>query len=134
MRSSKKEIQPLDTIINFTKVDVSPSFTICNQLLDDAKTNCFREQMHKKITENLLNFSFTTEKPINETITVVLLINNKGVVSLQEFQSSSFVKAEIPNLRHCIETSIADLPKLSPAIKRGIPVATQYTLPIRLKE
>lgn len=131
--SSKKEKQPLDTIIDFTKVDVSPSFSICNELLDEAKTNCFRENMYKQMTKKMYDFSFATEETIDETITVVLLINNKGTVSLQVIECSDFIKDEIPDLQYYIESSIQNLPKLSPAIKRGIPVATQYKLPIRIQ-
>lgn len=130
---SKKEKQPLGAIIDFTKVDVSPSFSICNELLDEAKTNCFRENMYKQMTKNLYEFSFATEEIIDETVTVVLLINNKGTVSLQVIECSDSIKNEIPDLQYYVETSIKSLPKLSPAIKRGIPVATQYKLPIRIR-
>lgn len=130
---TKKELQQLDTIINFSKVDTSPSFKNCTELIDQEKTNCFRENIHKKITNSLRFFSFSAKESINETIIVFLLIDEKGEVSLQKIESSDFVKKEIPDLLLSIKSSIDSLPTLQPAIKRGIPVATQYKLPIQIR-
>lgn len=130
--NKKVEGQVLDTIVDFTKVDVSPSFSVCDKLIDEAKTKCFRANMHQQLTKRLRNFSFPINEIIDETIIVVLLINQSGKVSLQEVQSSDFIQEQIPDLLEFIEKSIDSLPKLQPAIKRGIPVVTQYELPIQI--
>lgn len=131
--SSNKNTHDLNGIINFSKVDASPSFKICKDLIDDEKTACFRTNIHQQLTKNLETTCFILEEEINETITVVLLIDKKGKVSLQELKVTELKQSELPNLEACIKKAIDGLPNLHPAIKRGIPVATQYWLPIKIK-
>lgn len=130
---AKPNIQQLDSIINFTKVDVSPSFKVCDKLIEEAKTKCFRANIHQQMTKYLKASSFATKQAINEEVEVILLINKKGKITLQEVKSSEMLQQEIPDLITVIKTSIDSFPKLTPASKRGIPVATQYTLPIRIQ-
>ncbi len=128
----KQKAQSIDTIIDFTKVDVSPSFDNCKNLLDKAKTNCFRDEIQKRITVNLEAYHFTTENFIDEVILIDVLINNKGKFKLLNISSTENIKSELPKLDSLLQNSIKKLPKVSPAIKRGIPVNTQYQLPIRI--
>ncbi|MBS9774662.1 MAG: hypothetical protein KGV59_05840 [Tenacibaculum sp.] len=129
----KKKTQRLDTIIDFTKVDTYPSFINCKKLIDDEKTLCFRNNIHNRITKSLNTFPFNVKDSLNEELLVILIINKKGKVCLQEIQSSDSLQKKLPNLIDYIGKSIDSLPKLSPAIKRGIPVTTQYKLPIKIK-
>lgn len=131
--SKNRNAQPLDTIVDFTKVDVSPSFKMCDKLIDDAKTKCFRANIHQQLTKNFKQIELTTEEDFNELINVNLLIDKQGEVSLKEITTSDLLQKLLPDLEVCIEKSISSLPKLSPAIKRGIPVTTQYKLPIKIK-
>ena len=125
--------QVLDTLVNFTKVDTSPYFKVCENLLDEAKTNCFRMNVHKQITKHLqsLNLSFEEEEAFE--MTVVLTINNTGNVSLKNILCASTFNKEVAVLKREINLAISNLPKLNPALKRGIPVATEYKLPIKIK-
>lgn len=130
---AKKQTQLLDTIVDFTKVDVSPSFTICDSLIDDEKTACFRKEIHNRFAEELLKHPIKITDSINEVVTVFLLIDAKGKVSLKNIQSSEVIQKEIPMLDSLLIVSVNNLPVLQPAIKRGIPVATQYQLPIKIQ-
>jgi len=70
---------------------------------------------------------------IDETIFVKLMIDHKGKVSLQKVDGmSDILQKEIPALDSLLHKSIQNLPKLQPAIKRGIPVVAQYQLPIKI--
>ncbi len=129
---SKIENQAIDTIIDFTRVDVSPSFDNCKNLLDEAKTNCFRNEIQKRIAESLKQHHFTTENILNEVVLIDVLINNKGEFILLNISSTENLKSELPKLDSLLQKSIKDLPEVSPAIKRGIPVTTQYQLPVRI--
>ncbi len=131
--NTKESIKKLDTIVDFTKVDVSPSFKVCDELIGKEKTDCFRSNMRLQITRNLSPSHFFTKKPINETIVVVLLIDKTGKIHLKEIQHSDFIKAKNPDLINSVKTAIVRLPQLQPAIKRGIPVTTQYHLPIKIQ-
>lgn len=130
---AKQHDQKLDTIVNFSKVDVSPSFIICDSLIDNDKTTCFRNTIHQEFTKNLSKHRFKVKNTIDEKINLDLLIDSKGKVSLQQIHSSKKVQEELPKLDSLLTISVCQLPKLRPAIKRGIPVTTQYQLPILIQ-
>lgn len=124
----------LDTVVDLHSVDVSPSFSVCDSLIEKTKkTNCFRTTIHQLITEKLSDNKLTSEDAIDETINVHLLINSKGTIIFKELQSSERIKNDFPQLDSLLKISIENLPKIYPATKRGIPVTTQYQLPIRIK-
>mgnify|MGYP000389181102 CR=1 FL=1 len=128
-----KTQQSLDTIINFNKVDVSPSFTECKDKIDEAKTVCFRENIHKKIADNLRQHHLEINKTINEVVTIELEISTEGKIILKKINSSENIKSQLPSLDSLLQASVNTLPKIFPAIKRGIPVTSQYSLPIRIQ-
>lgn len=130
--SEKQQHQNLDSIIDFTKVDVSPSFKVCDSLIDNEKTICFRNTLHEKLTEQLRQHNFKVHEKIDEIINVHVLIDNKGKVQLQDINTSEVVQKQLPKLDSILNISVCQLPKLRPAYKQGIPVTTQYQLPIRI--
>ncbi len=74
-----------------------------------------------------------TSKKINDTIFVKLIIDKTGKVILNDIKSSEFIQQQIPKLDSLIADGISSLPKLKPAIKRDMPVTTQFSLPIVIK-
>lgn len=131
--SKSKKSQAIDTIVDFTRVDVSPAFVKCQKLMDDAKTNCFREEIHNRIASSLQQYPFVTEKGIREEVIINVLIDAKGNFKLKNITTSSNIDEQLPTLDSIIKNAITSLPKIQPAIKRGIPVATQYQLPIKVE-
>ncbi|NVJ89269.1 MAG: hypothetical protein HWD82_07490 [Flavobacteriaceae bacterium] len=129
----KQETQKLDTIVDFTSVDMSPSFKVCDSIIDKSeKSECFRTTIHQKIGEQLKNFSFTSSDSINESIVLDIRINANGIISLDSLKSSKNLQEKLPELDSFLQLSIKGLPKIYPAIKRGIPVTTKYQLPIKI--
>ena len=131
--SKNKENQVLDTIIDFTSVDLSPSFSVCASIIDKTKkSDCFRNTIHKKIGEELQKHTLTSQDSIDETVFVDLLINVEGKIILQEVSSSENIKKQLPALDSILKLSVDNLPIIFPAIKQRFPVATKYRLPIRI--
>lgn len=129
----KDKLSELDTIVDFTSVDLSPSFKGCDSLVDKVKkSDCFRKSIHQKIGEELQKHPLTIQDSIDETIYVDLIINASGTVLFAELQSSEKMKSQLPKLDSLVRLSVGKLPKIYPAIKRGIPVATKYQLPIKI--
>jgi hypothetical protein len=132
--SKSKNKQVIDTNVNFTSVDVSPSFKVCDTLIDkQQKSDCFRTTIHKKIGEELQKYSFSVQDSISEIVFVDLIINAIGAMILEEIQSSENIKSKLPALDSLLKLSIKKMPSMYPAIKRGITVATKYRLPIRIE-
>ena len=126
--------QKLDSIVDFSKVDVSPSFANCDEFIDkQKKTACFRVTIQKMVAANLGKHKIEINNTINETVLVNLVIDVQGSIKLKSIESTKNLKKEIPKLDSILQLSLQKLPKLHPAIKRGIPVTTQYQLPILIK-
>jgi uncharacterized protein YxeA len=124
----------IDTLLDFSSVDVSPSFKICDSIIDKSKkTDCFRTTIHQKIGEELAQYSFTIKDSISEIVWIDLRINSKGVIAIDEIESPVKIKKELPELDSLLDVSIKKLPIIFPALKRGTPVTTQYRLPIKIQ-
>lgn len=127
---NKKELL-LDTIVDFSSVDVYPSFKDCDALIEKAeKLDCFNNTIHQKIEKELLKHQFTVKDSIDEVVYVDLKISNSGYFELDHIASSEKIKNELPALDSLLRASIKKLPKVHPAIKRGVPVATKHRLPL----
>jgi uncharacterized protein YxeA len=124
----------IDTLLDFSSVDVSPSFKICDSIIDKSKkTDCFRTTIHQKIGEELAQYSFAIKDSISEIVWIDLRINSKGVIAIDEIESPEKIKKELPELDSLLDVSIKKLPIIFPALKRGNPVTTQYRLPIKIQ-
>ena len=122
------------TQLDDTTVEASPSFKVCDTIIDkESKPACFGTNIRLKIFSSLSKHSITVKNSVNETITVSIVIQSNREVKLSGIKASDSLIKEIPNLQKMIEKSIEDLPEIYPAIKRGIPVTTAYTIPIKIK-
>jgi hypothetical protein len=131
--AKNKNIQSLDTIVDFGSVDTYPSFKVCDSLIDkEQKYDCFRNTIHIKIGEELKKHNLTAKDSINETVLTNLIINSNGNFILDDLTISNRLKTQLPKLDSLIKVSVSSLPKIYPAIKRGIPVTTKYQLPIKI--
>ncbi|WP_298780132.1 hypothetical protein [uncultured Polaribacter sp.] len=132
--SKNKNLKGLDTVVDFTSVDFSPSFKVCDSIINKTKkSDCFRNTIHQKIGEELQKHSLTATGSIDETVFVNLLINSKGEIILEETLLSKNIQVQVPKLDSILNVCIKKIPVIYPAIKRGIPVTTKYSLPIRIQ-
>ncbi|MDY0780688.1 hypothetical protein [Tenacibaculum sp. IB213877] len=127
----KVNFQPLDTIVDFSTVDAAPAFKNCEKLIEFKRTDCFRKTMQNVMAKSLENISLKLNEEITETVIVTLHINKMGKVSLKEIHYP-FVLNKNSHFTNEIEQAVQNLPILKPAIKRDIPVATEYKLPIQI--
>lgn len=130
----KDPLQTLDTIIDFSSVDMPPKFAACSSIIDKQQLfSCFGKEMHVFISKQLEKTNLKVKKSLDETLEIKLKINNRGQVILESISTSELVSSQLPELTQLIQKAVSDLPQLQPALKRGIPVATEYILPLRIK-
>ncbi len=133
----KKELSSdtlIDTIIDYNVIDVFPLFPKCDSIPSQAKQKiCSQIKMSEHFYASLAASKIVTSKKVNDTILVSLIIDNSGIVSLSKIESSDFIQQQIPQLDSLIKLSVEEFPQLKPGIKRGIPVATAFSLPIVVK-
>lgn len=130
----KEPIPPLDTIVNYNEVDTPPTFSVCDSLVSsEALNQCFRSTLHQEVANQLKGFTFEVSKEIDEVVEVRLQFSKEGKAQYSSYKGTAIIAEELPQLDSILKLCTQRLPKTFPAIKRGIPVATQYQLPIRIR-
>ena len=133
----KKQIdksQIIDTIIDFKSVDVFPLFPDCDGTSSQEKQQiCSRSKISEQLYTSLDASQIITLRKINDTLFLKLGVDARGKVSLINMKSTELLNQQIPKLDSLIQDGVYNLPELKPAIKRGIPVATELTLSIVVK-
>ena len=129
---SAKEKQGLDTVIDYTQIDQSPTFPNCIQFQNKERAQCFREELQRRIASTLHSVHFTVVEELEETVYVHLVVSNQGKVQLKGIESSSQVNDKLPALDSLVHASIQQLPYIQPATKKSFTVTTQYKLPIKI--
>lgn len=119
--------------INWEDVDHYPGFKACESLSEKkAEKQCFEEQIQRHVYAAISSKDLKTHQDLDDTIWVGFTISNTGEISEVAISIDSLVEQQIPLLKSWLEESITDLPSMTPASKRGIPVVTQFKLPIVL--
>lgn len=130
----KKELntdEVVDTIIDYKSIDNFPLFPDCDSIPSSEKQQiCSQIKLSESIYASLASAHITTLRTVNDTLYLKLKINSSGEVFLTNYKASEFLHGQIPKLDSLLKKGVSNLPTLKPAIKRGIPVATEFTLPI----
>lgn len=119
--------------INWSKVDEYPSVADCDSLQDKTqKQQCFFEFLTRLIQEKLSADTLAVLYPQLDTINVKVTVLPDSTLQFepQLNDSLSYNTAKIDSI---LKNRLVDFPKVHPAIKRGIPVKTQFVLPVILK-
>ena len=119
--------------INWKEVDEYPSVANCDSVKDkDQKKQCFFEFLTQLIQQKLNTDTLAVLYPELDTINfkVTVLANATMKFEPQIRDTLSYNTSKIDSI---IKSRLVDFPKVNPAIKRGIPVKTQFVLPVILK-
>jgi len=119
--------------INWNQVDEYPSFTACDSLTDKTQKNqCFFEYLTQLIQQKLSADTLAVLYPQLDTINVKVTVFANSTVQFEP-QLNDTISYNAPKIDSIIKTRLVDFPKINPALKRGIPVKTQFVLPVILK-
>ncbi|ESU24551.1 hypothetical protein FEDK69T_10010 [Flavobacterium enshiense DK69] len=126
----QKELEKID----WKKVDAFPSVDACDVLTDEAqRKQCFFEYLTQTIQEKLSVDTLAILYPEIDTIEVKVTVFPDSRLEFEpQFPKDSVAYDKI-KIDSILQAKLVDLPKVNPAIKRGIPVKTQFVLPVILK-
>ena len=116
---------------SWNEVDQYPVFENCLDFNDTAqKNNCFVETITENFRINLKKNNLVLNRTLVDTINLVLKIDKKGNIGIQSMTTSdeNIKYKEIISIS--FDSTMNDLPKLYPAIKRGQEVDIIFNLPI----
>ncbi|KSA15158.1 MAG: hypothetical protein ABJF56_08375 [Maribacter dokdonensis] len=120
--------------IDWNSVDSYPFFYSCDEAVTkDQQKICFEETLISHFQETLNDFEFTLTDKESETVDVIFVIDTLGRIRVSNIEKNVLVLDQMPEFDGVVTQSLKNLPKLAPAIKRGIPVNTKYRIPIQLK-
>ena len=124
----------LDSIIDYNDVDVYPLFLDCNNCDTSEKQNlCFEMELLRRLQKITSKNSFDISSEVSDTIEVEILVDTEGRISIVEIHKSTQIEQQLPELDSLLFKSFALLPAtVQPSLKRGIPVNSKFTLPIRI--
>jgi len=121
--------------INWNEVDEYPSVADCEKLSDAAqRKQCFFEFLTATIQEKLAVDTLSTLFPKLDTIEVKVTVFPNATMQFEPQFPKDSVAYDTIKIDSILHTRLVDFPKVNPAIKRGIPVKTQFVLPVIIKQ
>ncbi|TDD76404.1 hypothetical protein [Flavobacterium caseinilyticum] len=132
--SEKELLQKELKSINWKEVDEYPSVVDCEKI-DDKKQRqqCFFEVLTQLIQQKLSVDTLSVLYPELDTIEVKVTVFPNATLQFEPQFPKDSVAYDTIKIDSILKARLIDFPKINPAIKRGIPVKTQFILPVILK-
>ena len=128
-----KQVQKVDTIVDFNSIDAFPLFPECKNIPSrDKQQICFQLEMAQHIYAALKQYPLMASEAVNDTIFVKLRIGINGKTRLSSIKIPEKTSELLPKFDSIVGVTLQNIPNLQPAIKRNMPVSTEFTLPIIL--
>lgn len=129
--SSEKILEDEMEAINWKDIDQYPTFSSCDSVLDKPEQKqCFINTISTHLYQDISRKDMVAVREVYDTVKVRFEVGSTGRLSILEIQMDSLLEKEFPDLEMVILNSIDSLQPIAPAYKRGIPVKTQFTLPV----
>jgi hypothetical protein len=132
--SEKELLQKELKAINWKEVDEYPSVVDCEKIEEKKqRQQCFFEVLTQLIQEKLCNDTLAMLYPELDTIEVKVTVFPNATMQFEpQFPKDSVAYDKI-KIDSILKARLVGFPKINPAIKRGLPVKTQFILPVILK-
>ena len=132
--SEKELLQKELKAINWKEVDEYPSVVDCDKIEDKKqRQQCFFEVLTQLIQDKLCNDTLAMLYPELDTIEVKVTVFPNATMTFEPQFPKDSVAYDTIKIDSILKTRLVDFPKINPAIKRGLPVKTQFILPVILK-
>ena len=100
------------------------------------ETSLHKDSIHfwfAGVTGDSLKLKVLDNNKILDTIEVKITVNSDATMLFEPLFPKDSVTYDKIKIDSIIRARLIDLPKINPALKRGIPVKTQFILPVILK-
>ena len=120
--------------INWKQIDEYPTIVDCEKISDETqRKQCFFEFLTQTIQQKLNVDTLSTLFHKLDTIEVKVTIYPDSKLKFEPQFPKDSVAYDTIKIDSILKSRLVDFPKIKPAIKRGIPVKTQFILPVILK-
>jgi len=132
--SEKELLQKELKAINWKEVDEFPSVAGCEKIENKTlRQQCFFEYMTQLIQQRLSVDTLSILYPELDTIEVKVTVFPNSRLMFEPLFPKDSVAYDKIKIDSILKARLVGFPKVNPAIKRGIPVKTQFILPVILK-
>lgn len=132
--SEKELLQKELKAINWKEVDEYPSFTDCDKLTEKIqRQQCFFEYLTQLIQDKLEVDTLSVLYPELDTIEVKVTVFPDSRMQFEPQFSKDSTAYDTIKIDSILHARLVNFPKVNPAIKQGIPVKTQFILPVIIK-
>ena len=119
--------------VNWNEVTVYPSLPKCDKYYDkEQKKACFFSSMQNLLQEKIQPDTLSFLQSKTDTLWVKVTIKPDASLVFEP-QIDDFQEPEKSVVLELINTQLVNFPAIEPAQKEGIPVTTQFLLPIVIK-
>lgn len=134
MPSEEELLQKRLKEINWNEVTVYPSVAECDSILDkELQKECFFNYLSQIIHQKIASDSLKKNAKILDTIEVKVTVFPDSKIMFEPLFPSDSLAYDKQKTDSIIRARLTDFPKIEPAQKEGIPVTTQFILPVILK-
>jgi len=125
----EKELQQID----WSDVDDYPLFDDCDETVSKVlQKSCFEKKLVAHLSTDLQEFELTSETEIEDVVFLDFKIENDGNVTIVNIENKEIFGSQMKKFEDKIVESLKRLPRIEPALKRGIPVKAKFRIPIFL--
>lgn len=126
-RIAEKELLAID----WNDVDHYPLFEDCDESSPkEQQRQCFEEHVLKNISQSFEEQNFIFETDLEYTVYVDFIVNKQGMFQVADIERNRDLLELMPDLNRIINRSFTGLPRVEPALKRGVPVSTKFRIPL----
>ncbi|MCF8319708.1 MAG: hypothetical protein K9I35_00695 [Flavobacterium sp.] len=132
---SKKELLDKElNAINWNEVDEFPYFSECDKIKDESlQKQCFFEFLTQTIQEKLTSDTLASLYPELDTIEVKVTVFPNSTMKFEPQFPKDSTAYDTIKIDSILQSRLVNFPKVHPATKRGLPVKTQFILPVIIK-
>ncbi len=117
--------------INWNDVDQYPVFASCEQITEKKEQkDCFSQVLIGSLSQAAWNSARGINQDIHDTIWLRIDVSETAEMKVREIQIDSALIRAYPLMRQALLDRIDSVKLIAPAYKRGIPVRTEFSLPI----
>lgn len=120
--------------LNWNEVDQYPAFEECRNITEiEAAKSCFGQKVAQSVHARIEEKQPVVSEVLYDTILLHLRISERGIPVIDSMEIDSVVTYHLPEIDDWLRESIDSLPRVYPATKRGIPVATKFRMPVVIR-
>lgn len=117
--------------INWKEVSAYPSLPECDSVQDkEQKKECFFSSMTRLVQERLDVDTLAILYPEMDTIEVKVTVYPDATVRFESQVPKDSVRYDVSKIDSLLQSRLADFPAVEPAQKEGVPVTSQFILPV----